>query len=173
MAVIRIPPEIVDKALAVRVDEGRAVLAVWMGRGRIDLYDFGGTWHETSHPYSRHEEGLWSRDDVLGAVAETLTSAQPRSTLGSPLRPTIKIDAEELNRAQLVRARPLAYALWHGGESVEFFSGEGMRLRSVRVPSADLVTMSQLMHDMLEVCELVVELRDSKSRAEHLTAVTP
>ncbi|HLX88849.1 MAG TPA: hypothetical protein VKR22_10400 [Acidimicrobiales bacterium] len=184
MPVIRIPPEIVDKGLAVLVDEARSALAVWKGRGRIDLYDFSGTWHKTSHPYPREEEGLWSRDDVLGLIAEALASCDPPKKPAAPTGPTIRVDVDELSAAQLVRARPLAYALWNGRQSVEISSADGLRLRSVRVPAADLLTMSHLMHDILEVCDLVVELHShghgrspehgarSDVVAEHLSVIT-
>lgn len=169
MGTIEIPPDMVDKALAVLVDDARSVLAVWKGRGRVDLYDFTGTWHEVTHPYPRQEEGLWSRDDVLRSVAETLATAEPPPPIGVPLGATIKLELKELCQAQLVRATPLVYALWKGAETIDIYSRDGLQLRTVRVPTSDLPTISQLMHDILEVCELVVELQAARNALGQLT----
>ncbi len=162
MATIRVPPEIVDKALAVLVDESRGALAVWKGRGRIDLHDVSGSWHETSFPYPRQEEGLWSRDDVLRFVAEALASATPPPPGAATLGAAVTIDVTQLCRAELVRATALGYALWQGAETVDVFAADGVHLRSVRVPAGDLLTMSLLMHDLLEVCELMVTQHASR-----------
>lgn len=157
VATIRVPPAIVDKALAVAIDEERGTIAVWKGRGRIDIYDLSGTWHEISHPYPRHEEGLWSRDDVMRFVAEALAGAEPPPIYKEVPESTVALDVAAVCRAQLIRATALGSAMWQGGESIDVYSASGSSLRSVRVPPSDLVTISQLMNDLLELCELLLD----------------
>jgi hypothetical protein len=155
MPTIELPPDIVDKALVVVVDEQRSAIAVWKGRGRVDLHDAGGTWHETLHPYPRHEEGTWSRDDVLRYATGALSSASPPAPALPCLGSSVNIEADALRSARLVRATALGYALWNGDDAIEVHAADGTHLRSFRVPTSDLPTISQLMLDLLEVGEVI------------------
>lgn len=157
MPTIQVPPDILDKALAVLVDDQRAVLAVWKGRGRIDLHDLAGSWHETSHPYPRDEEGMWSRDDILRLMAEALAAAEPPRVRVANSGLALRVEVGALCRAALVRATALGYALWDGQETIAVHGADGRELRTVRVPPGNLLTMSQLMLDLLELSELIAK----------------
>ena len=156
MPTSQVSPEILDKALAVLVDDQRGVLAVWKGRGRIDLHDLAGGWHETSHPYPRDEEGMWSRDDILGLMTRALEAAEPPRVRVAALGQALRVDVTALCNASLVRATALGYALWDGQETIAVHRADGRELRRVRVPPGNLPTMSQLMLDLLELTELIV-----------------
>lgn len=151
MATIEVPLEIVDRALVVVVDGPRRILAVWKGRGRVDLHDLSGTWHETLHPYPRHEEGTWSRDDVRRYAETALADAAPPEPSLPAFGPAVQIDVDALSAAHLVRATELGYALWKGREAIDLYRADGRYLQTLRVPPGDLATMSRLMHDLLEV----------------------
>lgn len=151
MATIEVPPEIVDRALMVVVDGPRRILAVWKGRGRVDLHDLSGTWHETLHPYPRHEEGTWSRDDVLRYAESALESSVPPEPSLPAFGPAVQVEVGALTAARLVRATDAGYALWDGHEAIDVHGAGGTHLQTLRVPPGDLATMSRLMHDVLDL----------------------
>ena len=152
MGSVSVVPEIVDKALAVVVDERRGTLAVWKGRSRVDLHDLAGAWHDTVVASPVDDHGLWTRAEVL-AFARTALGAVPAAPVVSALdaldRRMLQAETADLQRAWLVRARPGGYALWNGTDVVDVFDAGGAHRRAVRVPPADLSTLAQLMLDLL------------------------
>jgi hypothetical protein len=150
MATIRVPPEVVDRALAIVVDEDNATVAVWKGRSRVDIYGLDSAWHEVMRPYPLEEEGLWSRDEVVAKTVEALAEHQ-RPANAAPVRgPMVEIDARVAERAGLVRARRGGYAIWDGAGAVDVFADDGTLIRHVSVPDHDLLGASRLMADLLE-----------------------
>lgn len=151
MHTMSVVPHVVDGALAVVVDESRRTVAVWKGRSRIELHDVGGTWDQTVSPYPAGQPGLWTRHEVLAYATDALSAVAPRSALpaASDGEGTVHITVDDLQRAWLLRAKPSGYALWDGGETVDVYTAEGTHLRAVRVPAADLSTLSHLLLDLL------------------------
>ncbi len=149
MQSISVVPHVVDGALAVVVDDARRTVAVWKGRSRIELHDPDGTWEHTVSPYPAGEPGLWTRQEVLAYAADALSAVAPRPSSGTSVQSTVNVTVADLERAWLLRAKPSGYALWDGGEAVEVFGPDGTQLRAVRVPPADLSTLSHLMLDLL------------------------
>jgi hypothetical protein len=147
-----IAPDVVDKAVVVLVDARRRALAVWKGRGRVDVYDAGGDWHHVSQVHSPDEEGLRNRTDMLGDAATTLVEVIERS--GGELSPErtgrgLCFDVERLMDAHLVRATTSGYALWDGGETVDVYGRDGRHVCWAKVACHDLPTASQLMVELL------------------------
>ncbi|HMK62155.1 MAG TPA: hypothetical protein VK386_00930, partial [Acidimicrobiales bacterium] len=145
-------PEIVDGALVVVVGYSRPSLAVWKGRNHIDLYDPSGRWHQSAPPVPLDTHLSWDRQAVISAASLALESTEPPAM--AEVRPdtggaTVRLDVEAVQQAWLVRAKPWACALWDGGETVDVFNADGAHRRSVRVPPADLSTLSHLMLDLL------------------------
>jgi hypothetical protein len=149
MTTLSVVPHVVDGALAVVVDDARRAVAVWKGRSRIELHDVAGTWQETVSPYPAGQPGLWTRQEVLAYAADALSALTPRTPPESANGDGVHVDVEDLQRAWLLRAKPSGYALWDGGETVDVYTAEGTHLRAVRVPAADLSTLSHLMLDLL------------------------
>lgn len=149
MGVVSVAPEVVDKALALVVDERRGTLAVWRGRSRIDLHDLAGDWHDTAVASAVDDHGAWTRPEVLAFARTALTAAPPVADPDHPVRPMLRAETADLQRAWLVRARPSGYALWNGSDVVDVFDAGGAHRRAVRVPPADLSTLAQLMLDLL------------------------
>lgn len=149
---ISVVPQVVDGALAVVFDESHRTVAVWKGRCRIELHDVGGTWQQTVSPYPAGRPGLWTRQEVLAYAADALSAAAvPRDGVGTPTdgEDGVQITVDDLQRAWLLRAKPSGYALWDGSDTVDVYTAEGTHLRAVRVPAADLSTLSHLMLDLL------------------------
>ena|SRR5579872_6204090 len=148
---ISVAPQVVDGALAVVFDESRRTVAVWKGRCRIELHHIGGTWHQTVSPYPAGRPGLWTRQEVLAYAADALSAAVPRTSgdTTNDGEDGIQITVDDLQRAWLLRAKPSGYALWDGSDTVDVYTAEGTHLRAVRVPAADLSTLSHLMLDLL------------------------
>ena len=167
MGTVSVAPEVVDKALAVVVDERRGTLAVWKGRSRIDLHDLAGGWHDTAIASTLDDHGAWTRPEVLGFARSALVAAPPLTadTRPAPEGPghhgLIRAETADLHRAWLVRARPSGYALWNGADVVDVFDTHGSHRRAVRVPPADLFTLAQLMLDLLALAR-----RDDDVQAE-------
>ncbi|HZU80877.1 MAG TPA: hypothetical protein VE991_13245 [Acidimicrobiales bacterium] len=153
MATIEVPPGILDRALAVVVDEPRRALAVWKGRSRIDLYGLDHSWHEVSRPYPLEEEGMWTREDVVSLAADLLARHDAPPSAAPVAGPMLKADADWLHHAVLVRARPTGYALWDGCDGIDAFSAEGRHLSHVHAPAADLARLSRLMVEMLDLLD--------------------
>lgn len=151
METISVVPNVVDGALAVVVDESQGTVAVWKGRSRIELHDLGGTWLQTVSPYPAGQPGLWTRQEVLTYAADALTAIAPprRRAPMSEDETSIQIAVDDLQRAWLLRAKPSGYALWDGGDTVDVYTADGTHLRAVRVPAADLSTLSHLLLDLL------------------------
>lgn len=151
MQTMSVVPHVVDGALAVVVDESHGTVAVWKGRSRIELHDLGGTWLQTVSPYPAGQPGLWTRQEVLTYAADALTAIAPptRPASTSDGEPSIQVAVDDLQRAWLLRAKQSGYALWDGGDTVDVYTAEGTHLRAVRVPSADLSTLSHLLLDLL------------------------
>lgn len=149
MQTISVVPQVVDGALAVVVDEGLRTVAVWKGRSRIELHDLHGTWQDTISPYPAGQPGLWTRHEVLAYAADALSAMAPRPESDGVPAETVTMAVSDLQRAWLLRAKPSGFALWDGGETVEVYSADGVHLRAVRVPPADLSTLSHLMLDLL------------------------
>jgi hypothetical protein len=165
MHTMSVVPHVVDGALAVVVDDARRTIAVWKGRSRIELHDTAGTWQETVSPYPAGHPGLWTRHEVLAYAADALSAIAPRPVRDSRHDGTVHVAVDDLERAWLLRARPSGYALWDGGETVDVYSSEGTHLRAVRVPAADLSTLSHLMLDLLALAR-----RDEAAAVERSSA---
>ena len=167
MGSVSVAPEVVDKALAVVVDARRGTLAVWKGRSRIDLHDLSGDWHDTAVASALDDHGAWTRPEVLGFARSALVAAPPVAAAAASVEDgpghhgLIRAETADLQRAWLVRARPSGYALWNGADVVDVFDGHGSHRRAVRVPPADLLTLAQLMLDLLALAR-----RDEESPAE-------
>ena len=149
MGTVSVAPEVVDKALAVVVDERRATVAVWRGRSRIDLQDLSGTWHDTAQASPLDDHGSWTRAEVLAFAHRALGAVAPLASDPPADHPMLRCETADLQRAWLVRARPTGYALWNGADIVDVFDHEGDHRRAVRVPPADLSTLAQLMLDLV------------------------
>jgi hypothetical protein len=149
MGAVSVAPEVVDKALAVVVDERGGTVAVWRGRSRIDLHDLSGTWHDTAIASPLDDHGAWTRAEVLAFAHRALAAVPPLAPDPSTERPRLRVETADLRRAWLVRARPTGYALWNGADVVDVFDREGTHRRAVRVPPADLSTLAQLMLDLV------------------------
>ncbi|MHB8682415.1 MAG: hypothetical protein ACYDA2_10030 [Acidimicrobiales bacterium] len=149
MGWISVPPEVIDRALAVVVDTQRGAVAVWKGRSRIDVYDLGGRWQQTSRPYPREEEGLWSRTDVLTQAQRALIDAAPLRREPADTGDGLRVDVEALGAARLVRASDCGYALWGGGDAVDVYSPDARHLRWIHVDEHDVSRLSQRMVDLL------------------------
>jgi len=149
MSTLSVVPHVVDGALAVVVDDTRSTVAVWKGRSRIELHDVAGTWQETVSPYPAGHPGLWTRQEVLAYAADALSAVAPRTPDDREDDDRVHVAEGDLERAWLLRAKPSGYALWDGGETVDVYTAEGAHLRAVRVPAADLSTLSHLMLDLL------------------------
>lgn len=149
MSWISVPPEVIDRALAVLVDTRRGTVAVWKGRSRIDVYDLGGRWQQTLRPYPREEEGMWSRSDVLVEAERALADAVPLHRDQAAPEDGLRVDAQTLAAARLVRAFDAGYALWDGVDGVDVFSPDGRHLRWIHVDEHDVSTLSQRMIDLL------------------------
>ncbi|MDE3085775.1 MAG: hypothetical protein KGJ77_03325 [Acidobacteriota bacterium] len=144
-----VAPEVVDKALAVVVDERRATVAVWRGRSRIELHDLAGTRHDTAVASPLDDQGSWTRAEVLAFAHRALGAVVPIAPGPPAGHPMLQVETADLQRAWLVRARPTGYALWNGADVVDVFDHEGAHRRAVRVPPADLSTLAQLMLDLV------------------------
>jgi hypothetical protein len=147
-----IAPDVVDKAMVVLVDAHHRALAVWKGRGRIDVYDAAGDWHHVTQVHTPDEEGLRCRTDMLGDAASTLVEVIERS--GDTLAPELTgrglcFDVDRLMDAHLVRASASGYALWGGGDTVDVYGRDGGHVCWARVACADLPTASQVMVELL------------------------
>lgn len=149
MSTLSVVPHVVDGALAVVVDDTGRTVAVWKGRSHIELHDMSGTWQETVSPYPAGQPGLWTRQEVLAYAADALSAVAPRTTDDPEDDDRVHVAARDLERAWLLRAKPSGYALWDGGDTVDVYTAEGTHLRAVRVPAADLSTLSHLMLDLL------------------------
>ena len=149
MSTLSVVPHVVDGALAVVVDDTRRTVAVWKGRSRIELHDVSGTWQETVSPYPAGQPGLWTRQEVLAYAADALSALAHRAPELPGDDDRVQVAEDDLERAWLLRAKPSGYALWDGGETVDVYTAEGTHLRAVRVPAADLSTLSHLMLDLL------------------------
>jgi hypothetical protein len=151
MHMISVAPPVVDGALAVVVDASSRTVAVWKGRSRIELHDVGGAWQQTVSPYPAGQPGLWTRQEVLTYAADALRAVVPPEGRHSTPQDQdgIRISTDDLQRAWLLRAKSSGYALWDGGDTVDVYTAEGTHLRAVRVPSADLSTLSHLLLDLL------------------------
>ena len=149
MGTVSVAPEIVDKALAVVIDERRATLAVWKGRSRIDLHDLTGSWHDTAVASPVDDHGLWTRAEVLTFARTALRAVPAPESVPPADRGLVQAETADLQRAWLVRARSSGYALWNGADVVDVFDDGGAHRRAVRVPPADLSTLAQLMLDLL------------------------
>jgi hypothetical protein len=150
MHTLSVHPQVVDGALAVVVDDACLTVAVWKGRSRIELHDVGGTWQETVSPYPAGQPGLWTRQEVLAYAADALSAFAPRTSAHAGDNDDgVHISVDDLQRAWLLRAKSSGYALWDGGETVDVYTTDGSHLRAVRVPAADLSTLSHLMLDLL------------------------
>ncbi|HXW32444.1 MAG TPA: hypothetical protein VEJ21_05065 [Acidimicrobiales bacterium] len=152
MGTIVIRSEIIDGALVVVVDPSRRSLAVWKGRNRIDLHDPSGRWHESVSllPLDTHES--WDRQAAITSASQALESTEPPALPeGDPASQdaVVRVDVDALQASWLARAKPWAFALWDGGETVDVFNADGARRRAVTVPPADLSTLSHLMLDLL------------------------
>jgi len=147
-----VAPDVVDKAMVVLVDARQRALAVWKGRGRVDVYDAAGNWQHVSQIYTPSEEGLRCRTDVLGDAAATLVEVLGRSHGRlSPERrgKGMLFDVDRLMDAHLVRATPSGYALWDGIDTVDVFARDGSHVCWAKVACPDLPSASQLMVELL------------------------
>lgn len=153
MPIIEVPPGIIDRALAVVVDEARAMLAVWKGRSRIDVYGLDRNWHQVVRPYALEEEGMWSREDIVAAAATLLGSFEPPADADAVDGPMLSVDLTRLREAGLVRARQSGYAIWDGNERVDVFTTGGHLDSQIHAPGADLAEISQLMTELLDIHE--------------------
>jgi hypothetical protein len=147
-----IAPDVVDKAMVVLVDAHHRALAVWKGRGRIDIYDAACDWHHVAQVHTPDEEGLRCRTDMLGDAASTLVAVIDRS--GDSLAPErtgtgLCFDVDQLMDAHLVRASVSGYALWSGGDTVDVYGRDGEHVCWAKVARADLPTASQVMVELL------------------------
>ena len=151
MGTIVIRPEIIDGALLVVVDPSRRSLAVWKGRRHIDLDDPSGRWHESVSLVPLDTDESWDRQAVIANASLALESTEPPalSDHGHESQDAVVVDVDGLQASWLARAKPWAFALWDGGETVHVFNADGGHRRAVRVPPADLSTLSHLMLDLL------------------------
>jgi hypothetical protein len=147
-----IAPDVVDKAMVVLVDAHHRALAVWKGRGRIDVYDAAGDWHHVAQVHLPAEEGLRCRTDMLGDAATTLVDVIGRSEDSlSPERigRGLCVDVDRVMDAHLVRATASGYAVWCGGDTVDVYGRDGAHVCWARVACPDLPTASQVMVELL------------------------
>jgi hypothetical protein len=147
-----IAPDVVDKAMVVLVDAHHRALAVWKGRGRIDVYDAAGDWHHVTQVHTPDEEGLRCRTDMLGDAASTLVDVIGRSEASLAPERTgtgLSFDVERLMDAHLVRATVSGYALWSGDDTVDVYGRDGAHVCWAKLSCADLPTASQVMVELL------------------------